>query len=297
MSQLSSTDFFLDNLTGDLYSFHYDNNEWVTKANAGLHYEKTVQEYHTLGKYLLKVPTYRTKNLNDDKHVFITRKSESICYIKKNYINHWLVQNIDKEFLMENKSAWTIHTFNFLHKDKTFSVLADNDKGPTIICINNVAGVIFEIKQKYIPSQIILKNFVVFTIKSIKTMQNEHRKNIENFYNIKESPQIIFHKYNGEGYLKNRSIHFRVVSENYTNIQKKKIEENNEFRHVGFSANKSHIPSIYKKNIIRDNTLQNSTRDFNLNKKNNDDFFSTINVRPKYKSDIKKKVKFYLKQK
>ena len=49
-------DFFLDNVTGDLYSFNYDTGEWVSKGNAGLHSRRSAEEFKTIGKYIVKAP-------------------------------------------------------------------------------------------------------------------------------------------------------------------------------------------------------------------------------------------------
>lgn len=35
--RLSQNKVFLDNTTGDIYSFQYETNEWVPKGNVGLH--------------------------------------------------------------------------------------------------------------------------------------------------------------------------------------------------------------------------------------------------------------------
>lgn len=34
---LLQNEFFLDNVTGDLYGFNFETSEWVTKGNVGIH--------------------------------------------------------------------------------------------------------------------------------------------------------------------------------------------------------------------------------------------------------------------
>lgn len=56
LTDIKQTDFFLDNVTGDLYGFNYDTGEWVSKGNAGIHFRKAAEEFKTIGKYIMKAP-------------------------------------------------------------------------------------------------------------------------------------------------------------------------------------------------------------------------------------------------
>lgn len=38
-------DYFLDSATGDLYSYAKPTDEWIPKANVGLHYRRDAMEY------------------------------------------------------------------------------------------------------------------------------------------------------------------------------------------------------------------------------------------------------------
>ena len=56
LSEVRMTDYFLDNVTGDLYSFNYDSGEWISKGNAGIHSRRSAEEFKTIGKYIMKAP-------------------------------------------------------------------------------------------------------------------------------------------------------------------------------------------------------------------------------------------------
>ena len=56
LHELRYNDLFLDNVTGDLYGFNYETEEWTTKYNAGIHYRRAAEEFKTLGKYIIKAP-------------------------------------------------------------------------------------------------------------------------------------------------------------------------------------------------------------------------------------------------
>ncbi len=59
LRDIRSSEFFLDNVTGDLYGFNYDTGEWVSKGNVGIHYRRAAEEFKTVGKYILKAPVYK----------------------------------------------------------------------------------------------------------------------------------------------------------------------------------------------------------------------------------------------
>eukprot|EP01017_Pseudomicrothorax_dubius_P022977 TRINITY_DN24719_c0_g1_i1.p1 TRINITY_DN24719_c0_g1~~TRINITY_DN24719_c0_g1_i1.p1 ORF type:complete len:232 (+),score=39.89 TRINITY_DN24719_c0_g1_i1:65-760(+) len=83
--ELQTSDFFLDNVTGDLYNYTYETDEWIPRANAGIHYRKAAEDFKSLGRYVVKVPTYRPKT-GDSTHLYISKNTEAICYLNKVYI-------------------------------------------------------------------------------------------------------------------------------------------------------------------------------------------------------------------
>lgn len=56
LTEIKTDDYFLDNMTGDLYGFNYETEEWSSKINSGIHCRRAVEEYKTLGKYVIKAP-------------------------------------------------------------------------------------------------------------------------------------------------------------------------------------------------------------------------------------------------
>ena len=65
LKDIRSSDYFLDNVTGDLYTFSYETGEWQTKGNAGIHYRRAAEEFKTVGKYILKAPVYKPHSFKD----------------------------------------------------------------------------------------------------------------------------------------------------------------------------------------------------------------------------------------
>jgi hypothetical protein len=64
VQNLSKNKVFLDNATGDYYTFRKDLNVWAPVGNAGLHYSKAAEAYGGIGEFMTKTKTYKSKNLN-----------------------------------------------------------------------------------------------------------------------------------------------------------------------------------------------------------------------------------------
>ena len=258
-SQINNNDFFLDHVTGDLYSYNFDKNEWTAKANTGIHYEKAAQEYYTLGKFIINTPPYRVKSLNSLENIFISKNTEAICYLKKSHLNHYLFQGVPFEFLIPNKSSWIIHTFSFINNKKGFLILADTKKGACIIELKNCIAAECEISEKYHCTIQILRNFILHHLKLIKAFARNSELSIINYYykscDIMHEDQI--NKKKLVFFEKRRKINFDVFveAENST----KNYEEITRFHHVGYSATKK-FPLYIEKNTILDKNFKSNEK-------------------------------------
>ena len=176
----TSTDFFLDNVTGDLYSYNADAQEWIPRVNVGIHHRRAAEAFDSLGKYIIKQPVYKPKPLFDNNMHYLSSTNEDFCTIKKVYLQHWALQGIEFEFKMPSKAHWDIHQFNFVNSLKTFYVLAESKLGPQIICIEPYCvGTFFPVQKRYPSTVQILKNFILTKIKEIKTMTTNQYVSIE----------------------------------------------------------------------------------------------------------------------
>lgn len=82
------------------------------------------------------------------------------------------------EFLAPLKNAWDVHTFSFTNPEKTFIVLAESRTGPMIIEFPNIICTLFDINSKYPSTLIPIKNFVLHTLKQIKSSTISQLKSI-----------------------------------------------------------------------------------------------------------------------
>lgn len=60
---MTKNEYFLDSITGDLYGIYFDKIEsancWIPIANCGIHSRRAVEEFNTVGKYMLQAPVYK----------------------------------------------------------------------------------------------------------------------------------------------------------------------------------------------------------------------------------------------
>ena len=65
------------------------------------------------------------------------------------HMHHWAFLGMDDEFIIPLKNSWDIHTFSFINPHKHFKVLADSERGPIVIEMENTLGVLFSTYTKY----------------------------------------------------------------------------------------------------------------------------------------------------
>jgi hypothetical protein len=97
-SKTHSDEYFLDSTTGDIYTYSYETDEWIPKFNAGIHNRRDAMEYQSIGKYIVKSPTYKPRE--PSSLTLCLDANETVCRIKKNYYHHWAFQDIDPQFVV-----------------------------------------------------------------------------------------------------------------------------------------------------------------------------------------------------
>jgi len=162
---------FLDNETGDIYTFNSDNNTWLPSANTGLHYTRNATSAQ-IGQFVQNVKVYRGKaKIRDIYDVYKSNQNEAICFIKKSYVQHWALAGLPHKFLVEAKNAWDPHPVNVTQAGlvgPNYHALADNEKGPSIVEHKNTLATLFHIDPKHQETMQILESFVKHKITLIQ---------------------------------------------------------------------------------------------------------------------------------
>ena len=75
LPQLERHQVFLDNLTGDYYSYFHEQNEWKPTGNVGLHYSRAMASLGGKigGDLIKKVHTYQQKQSNYKPFLIFTK--------------------------------------------------------------------------------------------------------------------------------------------------------------------------------------------------------------------------------
>lgn len=145
---LKPTEYFLDNVKGDLYSYNYETNEWILKANIGLHSKKAAKEFQTLGKFNLNIPQKKANEQIGMRtgDMLKSKPTDVICRIRRGYSNHWALKNVPSEFFVDLQTDWEIHAKGTENIMNPFEVIAESDKSPMIIVFDSILATQFEVK-------------------------------------------------------------------------------------------------------------------------------------------------------
>ncbi len=88
--------------------------------------------------------------------------------------------------------------------------MAECDKGPLIIELDNIVGILFEIENKYHASIKILSNYVIYMLKKIKSRGSNALASVVDYSAHKQSDNNIVIAKN----TKERTLHLEVVNQN-----------------------------------------------------------------------------------
>ncbi|CAK93693.1 unnamed protein product (macronuclear) [Paramecium tetraurelia] len=237
MNEIRMSDYFLDNVTGDLYSFNYDTGEWVGKGNAGLHSRRAAEEFKTIGKYIVKAPQYKVQRMKEIDQLYVSKENEVVCSLRKNSMHNYLFYDLPFEFVVPFKNSWDVHPFNFVNPKKTFQTMAECEKGPLVICISdNIVATQFSIRTKYKETVQMLRNFMGYQLTKLcsgraQTIPIE----VASIKQNDNAMDIYLEQLSRSKYSNQKTIKFNVITE---------------FHHAGFAAKKSNQLDVVVNNAI-----------------------------------------------
>ncbi|CAD8200712.1 unnamed protein product [Paramecium pentaurelia] len=181
--QIQQSDMFLENTSGDLYVFNYETSEWIPKLNVGIHLRSAAQEFQSIGKYVVKAPIYKPKQMGSS--ISKNKNTETVVSIRNVYLQHWAFKDMESRFLAPLLNKWDVHNFQFNNSEKKFICLAESDEGPSIIEYPKALACMFEIDTKYPFTNILLKNFVQYAMYNIKISNaSKPFDSIENYHKV-----------------------------------------------------------------------------------------------------------------
>ena len=92
MNNLKPNSVFLDNVTGDYYSFDKYLCQWKPKGNVGLHNFKAIEvSAATKARDMVtKTQIYRAQATPTNTNLYFQKGSDVKCYVDKHHQSHWL---------------------------------------------------------------------------------------------------------------------------------------------------------------------------------------------------------------
>lgn len=137
LKSLSRNEVFLDNATGDYYMYKKEMDLWVPIGNTGLHSLKSAEEGGTEGALMRKVKTYVPKpSKYTTQECIMSKITERKCKIKKEHLHHWVVSDIESEFVAINESMWDPHPIGLSSaaaNQVNYSTIAESERGPEVV--------------------------------------------------------------------------------------------------------------------------------------------------------------------
>ena len=245
---LRKNDNFLDFVTGDILEYVNNEQTWVPIKNIGLHKQITAEKYMSRGKFVL-LDKFKGKDYIKNECAFTTYCNEIKVSITRQYLSHYLIENLPLEFIVNSSLSWFPHFVNVSNKKYQYKIICESEKGPITIEHENSVGVGFHAHVKFRDSVILLENF-------IKTKFNEIRDKIFKFKSVEnelctenkvdETPAVFKclnfgedDKKNIESFDDNNSLNHNTNMDKITNSlafsRMKKVK--NEASHVGFGFN------------------------------------------------------------
>ena len=264
INEIKPNDIFLDFVTGDILEYK-SNKTWIPIKNIGLHRQITAEKYIKRGNFVLS-HKFRGKDFIKNENAYISFCNEIKVKIVRQYIHHFLMENLPLEFVAITTLTWFPHFVNVNTKSLQFQVICQSEKGLIVVEHQNSTGVLFHINEKYPETVIFLENF-------IRNKFNEVQNKLFKFINITTNNSLkndkseipsIFKSYNSykdikKGEIKSKDI---IFNNRKTNLEKvnnsrafnriKKIKS--EASHVGFGINNRDMIFV-QNNYINQNPL------------------------------------------
>lgn len=277
-SHLNLKDRFLNFTTGDLYSFDCLHKKWIPLENIGYH--NRLLSIPIYDKYNSRVVNFRDnlikiRDFNKNNSIFsnIPLKSTEVkCNTIINMTNHWLLNSIPSEFLVESDSKWNAHPIVLTNKGLEYLSLVESSKGIMIIEKDNCLACNFYISSKYKYSDEILRRFIE---KKIDFLYNYKKKSdFKTDKKIKNIPNSINILLNSNNYI-NERLYKREGDHVGVNFSKKNklFYEYNSIEKEEYIPNRSSSTTNTKKKKVN---IKGDTKESKENKSkdivnNNDD--------------------------
>ena len=281
LKEIKKNDNFLDFVTGDIMQYHNLDKTWISVMNIGLHKQISAEKYYERGKFVLPDLFKGKDNLLKNKNSISSNYKELRIQLTKQYLSHYLVNNLPVEFTTYTTLTWFPHNFNVSYRKYQYKIIGMSIKGPVLIEHENSVGAAFHPNSSYKESIMILENFIIKKYNEIQgrlykfTKEINEENNLNNIdvdddnnhlfrgYKINDEQRMINNNEIDENGIRPYSSEGIVCSSSaFSRLKKFKSNAN----YVGFSFNNRDMVFVENNSIIQ--RPVSSGNDF-FKKKNN----------------------------
>jgi hypothetical protein len=214
------------------------------------------------GKFILP-DGFKGKDYIKNKETLVSNCHELNVNVLRQYLSHYLLNNLPVQFVAYSSLTWFPHFFNVSFKKYQFKVICQCDKGPVVIEHENSVGVAFHPQVNYPETIKLLENFIIRKFQDLQEKLFSFKKpeiKIED----NELP-LMFRNYklNDEQKRGKKLLDEQYITNNQSNVGKvnssrsfnriKKVR--NVAGHVGFGFNNRDMIFVENNAIIQKNIL------------------------------------------
>ena len=158
----------IDPLTGDLYDYDFEKEQWRSKCNTGLHsrnkaegdYEKNNLQYQKSRKVI--------KSVASTYEPYKSTNEETVVRIMKNWLPKPLFKDVEHQFLAKSCQRYLLHPIVSINDKKKFQIQADSEKGAEIIEKGDFLFLKFEFSEQFKNTTQLQFNWIQNIIKKVR---------------------------------------------------------------------------------------------------------------------------------
>ena len=68
-----------------------------------------------------------------NKKILKPRVDNTVIIIRNSHVGNWATRGVIKKFIVGGIFKWCIHKFNWIDPDKAIEILAESERGPSVV--------------------------------------------------------------------------------------------------------------------------------------------------------------------
>lgn len=105
-------------------------------------------------------PKFQVDEVHRSYEIYKSTRMDSICHIKREFVNYYLFAGVENPILVTNNSTWIPHPFVALSENRRFKILAESEDKYQIVELGNILGLMFEFNTENHNHRWLVRNYV-----------------------------------------------------------------------------------------------------------------------------------------